>query len=428
MYNLNQPSSSSSSPSTVDFPKLPGFQGSSFSARPPPISVSPNKFSKPFSSATSRTPKQELKLDNSNSNSNDNSTHIQSSPNSLGDSIQQTVKARRKLSARPVLRVRIPNNNFTSNSAIPSEPSSASSTSANGNSMGSSQIINENKTSRSGKVSPLSASGSGSMTLQKGNNGRVVIKLPNTNSSNSPNNNSSNQHHPYSFGNGSSPLFSATQPYIATPLQPSNIPGGPFQQNASSFLAQRQAQQYQQMSFKKQTQTVPLTSTFTGRPPTFSGPETSNGPPTGSLPSKFVHDLMSNSPNVSSISMFPDWAVGPGSAKAGNTTATGAFPPGQPAPNNNNNNNNSSNKSSNSNNNYYNNNEDRSVNGPAILEHANNGDTNNHPNSNTYDAAAAAYNGNTGLTPYINTAQTPLGTKFFNFSTDISGEKNSSKI
>lgn len=305
--------------------------------------------------------------------------------------------------------------------------------------MGSSQIINENKTSRSGKVSPLSASGSGSMTLQKGNNGRVVIKLPNTNSSNSPNNNSSNQHHPYSFGNGSSPLFSATQPYIATPLQPSNIPGGPFQQNASSFLAQRQAQQYQQMSFKKQTQTVPLTSTFTGRPPTFSGPETSNGPPTGSLPSKFVHDLMSNSPNVSSISMFPDWSMGPNSAKPGNTNSSGTFPPVQPGvhnsndgnssnnSNDNNNDNSNGKNNGNSNNSYYSNNEDAPVNGAAIPEHTS-GDTNNQSNSSTYDAAAAAYNGNTGLTPYINTAQTPLGTKFFNFSTDISGEKNSSKI
>ncbi|CAI4853917.1 CDA_G0054610.mRNA.1.CDS.1 [Saccharomyces cerevisiae] len=351
MYNLNQPSSSSSSPSTMDFPKLPSFQNSSFNGRPPPISISPNKFSKPFTNASSRTPKQEHKINNSGSNNNDNSNYTQSPPNSLEDSIQQTVKARRKLSARPVLRVRIPNNNFSSNSAIPSEPSSASSTSANGNSMGSSQIMKENKTSRSSKISPLSASASGPLTLQKGNNGRVVIKLPNANAPNGSNNGngSNNNNHPYPFGSGSSPLFSATQPYIATPLQPSNIPGGPFQQN-TSFLAQRQTQQYQQMSFKKQSQTVPLTTTLTGRPPsTFSGPETSNGPPTGSLPSKFVHDLMSNSPNVSSISI-------------------------------------------------------------------------------TYDAAATAYNGNTGLTPYINTAQTPLGTKFFNFSTDISGEKNSSKI
>ncbi|ONH80884.1 Transcription factor RLM1 [Saccharomyces cerevisiae] len=400
MYNLNQPSSSSSSPSTMDFPKLPSFQNSSFNGRPPPISISPNKFSKPFTNASSRTPKQEHKINNSGSNNNDNSNYTQSPPNSLEDSIQQTVKARRKLSARPVLRVRIPNNNFSSNSAIPSEPSSASSTSANGNSMGSSQIMKENKTSRSSKISPLSASASGPLTLQKGNNGRVVIKLPNANAPNGSNNGngSNNNNHPYPFGSGSSPLFSATQPYIATPLQPSNIPGGPFQQN-TSFLAQRQTQQYQQMSFKKQSQTVPLTTTLTGRPPsTFSGPETSNGPPTGSLPSKFVHDLMSNSPNVSSISIFPDC------------------------------NNGNDNNSNNSNNSYYSNNEDAPVNGAAISEHTTDGDSNNQSNSSTYDAAATAYNGNTGLTPYINTAQTPLGTKFFNFSTDISGEKNSSKI
>ncbi len=455
MYNLNQPSSSSSSPSTMDFPKLPSFQNSSFNGRPPPISISPNKFSKPFTNASSRTPKQEHKINNSGSNNNDNSNYTQSPPNSLEDSIQQTVKARRKLSARPVLRVRIPNNNFSSNSAIPSEPSSASSTSANGNSMGSSQIMKENKTSRSSKISPLSASASGPLTLQKGNNGRVVIKLPNANAPNGSNNGngSNNNNHPYPFGSGFSPLFSATQPYIATPLQPSNIPGGPFQQN-TSFLAQRQTQQYQQMSFKKQSQTVPLTTTLTGRPPsTFSGPETSNGPPTGSLPSKFVHDLMSNSPNVSSISMFPDWSMGPNSAKPGNTNNPGTFPPVQTAVNNgnssnisstnntnnnnNNNNNNSSNNNSNngndnnsnnSNNSYYSNNEDAPVNGAAISEHTTDGDSNNQSNSSTYDAAATAYNGNTGLTPYINTAQTPLGTKFFNFSTDISGEKNSSKI
>lgn len=111
--------------------------------------------------------------------------------------------------------------------------------------------MKENKTSRSSKISPLSASASGPLTLQKGNNGRVVIKLPNANAPNGSNNGngSNNNNHPYPFGSGSSPLFSATQPYIATPLQPSNIPGGPFQQN-TSFLAQRQTQQYQQMSFK----------------------------------------------------------------------------------------------------------------------------------------------------------------------------------
>ncbi|EJS41356.1 rlm1p [Saccharomyces arboricola H-6] len=450
MYNLNQPSSSSSSPSTMDFPKLPSFQNSSFNTRPPPLSISPDKFNKPYTSTTVRTPRHDHKLSNINT---DNSTYTQSPPNSLEDSIQQTVKARRKLSARPVLRVRIPNNNFSSNSAIQSEPSSASSasTSANGSSMGSSQIMKENRTSRSSKASPLLGPAPGPLTLQKGINGRVVIKLPdantpsNTNSNNNngnnstsnndnktnrnnnnninsntnTNNNHQNHHHPYSFGNGSSPLFSATQPYIATPLQPSNIPGGPFQQNTSSFLAQRQAQQYQQLSFKKQSQTVPLNTALTGRPPpNFSGSEHSNGPPTGSLPSKFVHDLMSNSPNVSSIPMFSDWAMGPNSAKPGNTHGAGTFSQVQTT----------TNSSGSSNNNYYNNAEEVPVSGADIPEQNNNGDANNHPNPNTYDAAASSYNGNTGLTPYINTAQTPLGTKFFNFSTDISGEKNSNKI
>lgn len=334
------------------------------------------------------------------------------------------------MSVRPVLRVRIPNNNFSCNSAITSEPSSASSTSGNGNSLGSSQILKGNKTSRSGKASPLSASASGPLTLQKGNNGRVVIKLPNANTSSANNttNSNSNHHHPYSFGNGSSPLFSATQPYIATPLQPSNIPGGPFQQNTSSFLAQRQAQQYQQIPFKKQSQPAPLTTTLTGRPPTFSGPENSNGPPTGSLPSKFVHDLMSNSPNVSSMPMFSDWARGP--------TAPGPYMPCPvirtvlvhfpPIPTNMTSNPNSNNP--NSNNNYYNNDEEVPASGAAMPDRSSDGDISNHPNPNTYDVAASSYNGNTGLTPYINTTQTPLGTKFFNFSTDISGEKNSSKI
>ncbi|CAI4053026.1 hypothetical protein N7582_005621 [Saccharomyces uvarum] len=427
MYNLNQPSSSSSSPSTMDFPKLPSFQNSSSNTRRPPISISPIKYSKPFTASNTRTPKQDHKLDNSN---NDNSGYSQSSPNSLEDSVQHTVKARRKMSVRPVLRVRIPNNNFSCNSAITSEPSSASSTSGNGNSLGSSQILKGNKTSRSGKASPLSASASGPLTLQKGNNGRVVIKLPNANTSSTNNttNSNSNHHHPYSFGNGSSPLFSATQPYIATPLQPSNIPGGPFQQNTSSFLAQRQAQQYQQIPFKKQSQPAPLTTTLTGRPPTFSGPENSNGPPTGSLPSKFVHDLMSNSPNVSSMPMFSDWAMGPNSARPihavpGNTNSASSFPPIPTNMTSNPNNNNP-----NSNNNYYNNAEEVPASGAAMPDRSSDGDISNHPNPNTYDVAASSYNGNTGLTPYINTTQTPLGTKFFNFSTDISGEKNSSKI
>ena len=137
---------------------------------------------------------------------------------------------------------------------------------------------------------------------------------------------------------------------------------------------------------------------------------------------------MSNSPNVSSMPMFSDWAMGPNSARPihavpGNTNSASSFPPIPTNMTSNPNNNNP-----NSNNNYYNNAEEVPASGAAMPDRSSDGDISNHPNPNTYDVAASSYNGNTGLTPYINTTQTPLGTKFFNFSTDISGEKNSSKI
>ena len=107
-----------------------------------------------------------------------------------------------------------------------------------------------------------------------------------------------------------------------------------------------------------------------------------NGPPTGSLPSKFANDLMMPSPN-GSISMFQDWSLG------------------------------SSNHPSNN---------------PHVGTNGNNGPIGNNipmmPGNNGAGANTSfpgTGNGNTGLTPYINVGQTPLANKFFNFSNDVGG-------
>ena len=98
--------------------------------------------------------------------------------------------------------------------------------------------------------------------------------------------------------------------------------------------------------------------------------EPPNGPFTGSLPSKFAHDLMVPSPNTAmSMSMFQDWTLGPASAKtAPNAPATNPQCTATPAPN-------------------YN-------------------------------------NGSSGLTPYMMVNQTPLANRFFSFTADSSEDKN----
>lgn len=83
------------------------------------------------------------------------------------------------------------------------------------------------------------------------------------------------------------------------------------------------------------------------------------GPPTGSMPSKYIQDLMVSSPNNPSMPMFPDWSLGP--------TNRGA----------------------------------------------------QQPQENTYDPS----HGNTGLTPFLQTGQTPT-TRFFSFNSDMSEERS----
>ncbi|KAL3233775.1 Transcription factor RLM1 [Nakaseomyces bracarensis] len=100
-------------------------------------------------------------------------------------------------------------------------------------------------------------------------------------------------------------------------------------------------------------QTINAATGLPDQPPTM-------GPPTGSMPSKYIQDLMVTSPNNSAIPMFPDWSLGPNINR-----------------------------------------------GTA------------QPQDSAYDPTQ----GNTGLTPFLQTGQTPT-TRFFSFNSDLSEERS----
>lgn len=309
----------------------------------------------------------------------------------------------KKPNMRPVLRVEIPNNNVISNNAIQSEPSSSTGPANTANIYGGNRNMQYmRKTNNEGKTlgpintkgdSPLSAGPNSSLALEKNSDGKVVLKAPNSTT--------------FSFSNGLPPLFSSTSavpPYVATPLQASgnaSSNNGPmnFAGNNSSSPIQAQLLPNQKQlplnQGQRYGQQIPFNPPQLGTGRIFSptnglGNVTKlggqdhmlNGPPTGSLPSKFANDLMMPSPN-GSISMFQDWSLG------------------------------SSNHPSNN---------------PHIGSATNNGAMNNNipmmPSNNNTNANTSfpgTGNGNTGLTPYINVGQTPLANKFFNFSNDVGG-------
>ncbi|CCD25087.1 MADS-box domain-containing protein NDAI_0E02700 [Naumovozyma dairenensis CBS 421] len=317
-----------------------------------------------------------------------------------------------RIGSRPVLRVQIPTNNNTYNTSVYSEPSSATSITRSMNNNGSPSRIDTNFQNDS---------------LNR-NDGSKISKTP-TNTS-------------YSFTAGLPPIFSATSAlpqYVATPLQSAaaansvhpngnttniqnNSHGNDFIQNSSSYFLQRQSQNSQQQQQHQQRQqsqpqqhqqqpqqpqNIPkrlqLKSGQTGLYDRLFSPilaEDPSGPRTGSLPSKFVHDLIIPSPSAN-MPMFQDWSLGPESAKLGanNSSLRGSFNNSRIGPNNN--------KENITNNNSNNNN-------------VNNTTTNNSTNINA--STQYSFSGSTGLTPYI-TSQTPLSNRFFNFSTEVDDDK-----
>lgn len=148
---------------------------------------------------------------------------------------------------------------------------------------------------------------------------------------------------------------------------------------------QQQQQQQQQEQQQEQQQQPQQQHRLLHQPPhiqpSFSTPpipgrgssppmgEPSGGPLTGSLPSKFAHDLMVPSPN-GSMSMFQDWTLGPNSAR-------------------------------------------------QVPNNSTNNATGNEIPTSAYN------NGSSGLTPYIMVNQTPLANRYFNFSGDIADDRNS---
>ena len=112
--------------------------------------------------------------------------------------------------------------------------------------------------------------------------------------------------------------------YFATPLQAQNNATSMLQiQNPQNYLMQRQLQYAQQQHQLQQNRTQvnqPQAGRNSGQTQTTM--EQNSGPLTGSLPSKFAHDLIVQSPNTSIGGMFQEWPFPPNtnsSIRQGNT-------------------------------------------------------------------------------------------------------------
>lgn len=258
---------------------------------------------------------------------------------------------RHQTSTRPVLRVQIPSSAGT---AIKSEPSSASSGRATGNS---------------------------ATQFHRSNDGRIELPRPTApNNDSTPMQQSSvlekhDKNHYLNAATSAGTLFNGLpsaitgspliQQYFATPLQPT--PGGNSGPNTLApalgvqphgYLLQRQLQMAQQQH-SQQLQSQAHSHAQSQSNPHLSN-EASVGQLAGSLPSKFASDLVVPSPSTS-MAMFHDWTfnrMGNNSSAAGGASAT---------------------------------------------------DATSNPTGNP------SGNGSSGLTPYITVNQTPLSSKFFNF-------------
>ncbi|QLL30850.1 hypothetical protein HG536_0A06650 [Torulaspora globosa] len=275
---------------------------------------------------------------------------------------------------RPVLRVQIPSSNTSYNPAIQSASSSSSSVGATNANASVAGLVSRNSSAvrydlpanqqtpkrQTPPAGAIQGSDIGAKYLMPDKNdpNRLSAKPPSGNSFGLP------------------PMFSASPaypPYLATPLQASgigghsaNIHGPPYPMLKQLQMSQQYVQQHHQhqgqANLPAQTPRNPV------RASTPPPGDHSAGPLTGSLPSKFAHDLMVPSPNTT-MSMFQDWTIGPGTAKA---------PPSIPS----------------------------------------------NPVPGSEIPASTYNNGSTGLTPYMMVNQTPLVNRFFSFSSDATDDKN----
>lgn len=307
-------------------------------------------------------------------------------PGSVGSTPSSRMSSQVDNKKRPVLRVQIPSNNASYNPAVPSGSSPTSSIGATNLQTNPPHMVPKNpgavryelpvnqqtpkRQTPTTSAIPGSEMASKYMMPDKTDSARQGLKPSSGNSFGLP------------------PMFSASPafpPYLATPLQASgaanHLHGPPYpiikQLQMTQQYAQQQQQQHQhqhqqqQQQHQQQQMHLNLPAQTPRNPARSSTPplgDHSAGPLTGSLPSKFAHDLMVPSPNTS-MSMFQDWTLGPGSAKAAPNI------PSNPVPGN--------------------------------------------------EIASSTYNhGSTGLTPYMMVNQTPLANRFFSFSSDATDDKN----
>lgn len=354
-----------------------------------------------------RVQKQFKELHHKNSVSNIIETNISPPSNEIKSSPDSIHSSSKKLSNRPVLRVKIPQNNVVigGGDTIKSEPSPSTNQNVYGNTSPQhyKKISNNNNTNnnssnnKSNTISPTTLSMEQPIqknTIKsKDTTAKNNLKIPATTTT------STNTNNNFQF-NGGLPPLSAMSPYIATPLQSSNFhsinnktthnnnnnnnnPISPLIPSRSFNLqqqthSQRYTQQQQQQQIIPGRSSSPLNATYPSQDPTNGTQQQQQG----NLPSKYVNDLMIPSPTV-----FQDWNF--------NIQSAGPLTANQ-----------NQNQNQTQNNKFV-------VPTNTTLTTNNSLNQGNNNNTSGYDPS----NGNTGLTPYIGTGQTPLTSRFFNFPT-----------
>ncbi|CCE61217.1 hypothetical protein TPHA_0A01340 [Tetrapisispora phaffii CBS 4417] len=292
---------------------------------------------------------------------------------------------------RPILRVHIPNDNTTNNTATGntllvnsnvrvstpltannngrplSSTSSNSSVTASHSQAKSYKTTDEDTRNKSAGQTPTQGNqnilSNGSLMFDKNDMQKVGYKSPMT----------------ANFGLHSVfSSFPSAQPYVATPLQSFNVnnknPSNASQNTYTQYF-QKQIQQQVQAGKHQPNGQMKLNSPVIADSPNI----VNNGPLTGSLPSKFAHDLIFASPSTSSP-MFRDWNI-----KQEYSPATAA-----PIDNN-------------------------------TLPH--NEQINSNATNMSSEIPASAFPENSGLTPYITSKLPPSATgKYFNFSNEASND------
>lgn len=294
---------------------------------------------------------------------------------------------------RPVLRVQIPKNSGVTVSPIKSESTSASSPAHSG----SGSQFQKNKgyielprPKGSNNNTPSSATAPGlpasPLMMDQHNKNSLTNKTVRRNSSGNVNGNNG-----FMYGGLPSAITASPsiQQYFATPLQPTangvTALGSMPSSNPHNYLMHKQvqqaqqAQQQQQQRQHQQHQQHQQAQQHMLQSGSANSTGDNAGGLAGSLPSKFVHDLMVPSPSTS-MNMFHDWGFASNSAVPNTSIASKQHSRG------------------------------------------NDSATNTNPGSSTI----IGNNGSTGLTPFITVNQTPLGNRFFNFN-EINDDKDSDK-